>query len=146
MLKGFENITPFGSTIGKIISPLPDLKISIFGGEVILYADQLFINTLLTNEYVRSFEIVDSSFELTGNKFTLTASPFVISDTTPGSPRPITTIPEGQTTKVEIAGTAKITGNFKLVDTLESGDLVKVTPTVDGQTWFVDYIVKKAGD
>ena len=40
----------------------------------------------------------------------------------------------------------KITGNFKLVDTLKKGDFVKVTPTADEQTWFVDCIVKKVGD
>ena len=145
-IKGLENPSPTGSIIGKVIKPMPELTISVMDGQVILYPEQLYINTLLTAEYVRSFEIKDSTFELTGDKFTLTASPFVISDTTTGAARPVATIPEGQTTKVEIAGTAKITGNFKLVDTLEVGDLVKVTPTADEQTWFVDYIVKKVGD
>ena len=144
-IKRFENPTPIGSIVGAVVKPMPELTISIIDGQVILYPEQLYINTLLTAEYVRSFEIKDSTFELSGDKFTLTASPFVISDTTPSSPRPVTSIPEGTTTKVEVSGKATITGNFKLVDTLKKGDFVKVTPTVDEQTWFVDCIVKKVG-
>ena len=144
-IKGFENPNPIGSIIGEVVKPMPELTISVMDGQVILYPEQLYINTLLTSEYVRSFEIKDSTFELSGNKFTLTASPFVISDTTPSSPRPVTTIPEGQTSKIEVGGKATITGNFKLVDTLKKGDFVKVTPTVDEQTWFIDYVVKKVG-
>ena len=145
-IKGFENPNPTGSIIGEIISPMPNLKISIMDGRVILYPEQLYINTLLTDEYIREFEIENADFELTGDKFTLTATPFVINDTTPASPRPVATIPEGQTTKVEIGGKAKIAGKFKLIDTLKAGDLVKLTPTADEQTYFVDYIVKKVGD
>ena len=145
-IKGFENPSPIGAIIGEVISPMPELKISIMDNQVILYPEQLYINTLLTDEYIREFEIENSDFELSGDKFSLTASPFVIQDTTPGSPRPVTSIPEGQTTKVEIGGKAKITGKFKLIDTLKAGDLVKLTPTADEQTFFVDYIVKKVGD
>ena len=144
-IKGFENPNPIGSIVGEVVKPMPELTISIMDGQVILYPEQLYINTLLTSEYVRTFEIKDSTFELSGDKFTLTASPFVISDTTPSSPRPVTTIPEGQTTKVEVGGKATITGKVTLVDTIKKGDLVKVTPTVDGQTWFIDYVVKKVG-
>lgn len=145
-LKKFENITPFGPTIGEVISPLPDLHLSIFGGDAILYPDQIYINKLLTDEYVRSFEIENSDFTLDGDEFMLTATPFVINDTTPGGPRPVASIPEGQTTKIQVGGKATITGKFTLVDTLKKGDLVKVTPTVDGQTWFIDYVVKKVGE
>lgn len=145
-IKGFENPNPIGSLVGKVVKPMPNLTISIMDEEILLYPQQLYINTLLTNEYEREFKIEGSDFELSGNKFTLTANPFVIQDTTPGSPRPVTTIPEGQTTRVEIGGKAKITGKFKLIDTLKIGDLVKVTPTADEQTFFVDYIVKKVGE
>ena len=145
-IKGFENPNPTGSIIGKVINLLPDLKISIMNGEVILYPEQLYINTLITDEYEREFEIENADFELSGDNFSLTATPFVINDTTISSVRPITTIPEGQTTQVEVGGKAKIKGKFKLIDTLKIGDLVKLTPTVDEQTFFVDYIVKKAGE
>ena len=107
-IKGFENPNPTGSIVGEVISPMPNLKISIMDKQVILYPEQLYINTLLTDEYIREFEIEDADFELSGDKFTLSATPFVINDTTPGSPRPIATIPEGQTTKVEVGGKAKI--------------------------------------
>ena len=144
-IKGFENPNPIGAIIGEVVKPMPELTISIMDGQAILYPEQLYINTLLTAEYVRSFEIKDSTFDLSGDKFTLTASPFVISDTTPAGTRPVTQIPEGQTTKVEVSGKAKITGAFKLVDTLKKGDMVKLTPTTDEQTWFVDYVIKKVG-
>ena len=62
-IKGFENPNPIGSIIGEVVKPMPELTISVMDGQVILYPEQLYINTLLTAEYVRSFEIKDSTFE-----------------------------------------------------------------------------------
>lgn len=143
LFKNLENKKSIGAIIGKVIEPCPNLTISILEGQITLYPEQLYINTLLTDTYVRDFEIEQSEFELTGDKFSLTASPAVIMDTTPTSSRPVSSIPEGQTSSVEIGGKADQSGQIKLVDTLKNGDLVKVTPTINEQIWFVDYIVKK---
>lgn len=141
--KGFENPSKFGNVVGKVIKPLPDLEISIQDGQIILYPEQLYLDEKWWNDYTREFEIKDSDFELKGNNFTLTASPAVIMDTTPASPRPVTTIPEGQTSNVEIGGKAQETGKITYTDTLKAGDLVLLIPTFDEQTWFVSGKIRK---
>ncbi len=143
LFKSFENKKNIGSIIGKVISPYPNLTISIFEGQVILYPEQLYINKLLTDTYIRDFEMEKSKFELKGNKFKLDALPGVIMDTTPSGARPIGSIPEGQVSNLEFTGEATQSGKVKLIDTLKYGDLVKLTPTINEQIWFVDYIVRK---
>lgn len=142
-IKGFENKSFIGNVIGKVIKPLPDLQISILDEQVILYPEQLYLDAKWWNDYTREFKIEGSDFELKGDKFSLSANPFVIQDTTPSSPRPVATIPEGQTSNVEIGGKADNIGSITYTDTLKEGDLVLLIPTFDEQTWFVSGKIKK---
>lgn len=142
-LKGFENPNKFGNVVGKVIKPLPELQISINNEEIILYPEQLYLDEKWWNDYTREFEIKESDFDLKGDTFSLTANPCVIQDTTPASPRLVATIPEGQTTDVQIAGKANNTGSIKYTDTLKEGDLVLLIPTFDEQTWFVSGKIRK---
>lgn len=137
LFKERENPYLFSPQVGKVVNPLPDLRISIMSGDIILYSEQLYVNTMLTDEYQREFETEEG--KLTFSKETESSLAGVTGQAT----EPVT----GHKHGVSLSDTtATLKGKIDLKDTLKKDDLVKVTPTADGQTWFVDYMVKKAGE
>lgn len=96
--------------------------------------NEILIADFLKENYQRKYEIKsDSKTSVKGNKFSLSASPSVIIDTIPGGTRPIVTIPEGQTTSVELEGVLETKGDFKFTDTLKKGDILAGILTEDEQ-------------
>lgn len=127
MFKDRENTDIFEATIGTVLSPPPKLRISIWDGETILEPEHLYLNDRLFDDYTRQYM-------LTGE---------------------ITKYSLKNTTNTEVAsnhshsiknlagnGSYEASGTFINTDTLKAGDLVKLTPTENGQKWFVDYKVR----
>lgn len=127
MFKDRENPDIFEATIGTVLSPPPKLRISIWDGETILEPEHLYLNDRLFDDYTRQYM-------LTGE---------------------ITKYSLKNTTNTEVAsnhshsiknlagnGSYEASGTFINTDTLKAGDLVKLTPTENGQKWFVDYKVR----
>ncbi|MGL5426325.1 MAG: DUF2577 family protein [Cetobacterium sp.] len=116
--------------IGIVTVAPPQLTVSIWDGQVILYPNQLYMNDRLYNDYTRQFDITGDITEIT-------------IDTTTSNE---TTGPGPHSHKHE---TIKGTGSYKAVgtiintDTLIVGDYVKVVPSQDGQMWFVDSKFRK---
>lgn len=130
LFKGFENIDPFESVIGIVIENFPELKISIYSGQVILSKENLYMNDRLFDDYTRTYKLEG---EITDYNFQNTTNTEIASNHT----HPIKTL-AGK-------GTYKAEGTFINTDTLKVGDLVKLTPTDKGQMWFIDYKVRYLG-
>jgi len=54
--KSLKNPPKIGPVIGVVITPPPNLQISILDGSIILYADQLYINDSLLDDYEREYQ------------------------------------------------------------------------------------------
>lgn len=52
-----NNRQRIGNVIGKVISTFPNFKISILDGQVVLDKNQLYISSLLEDNYKREFEV-----------------------------------------------------------------------------------------
>lgn len=137
MFREFEPEKSIGSIVGEVIEPYPDLKISILSGQVILHSEHLYINEHLLIGYEREFETTESKISAT----TKTEAGYAL---VTGSATESSTGHSHQIILNEKDYTSK--GKIKMTDTLKKGDLVKLTPTVDDQIWFVDYKVKKVGE
>lgn len=132
MLKQRENIDHFESIVGRVVSAPPQLKISIFEGKVILQPDQLYMNDRLFDDYTREYKLegtIDSIQINATSKNILTG---------PGPH-------QHEHGTIEGKGKYKAKGTIVNTCTLIEGDIVKLTPTQNGQLWFVDYKVRKLG-
>lgn len=130
--KYFKNLNKgkeFQSCIGTVIKAPPELTISILSGRVILYPRMLYMNDRLFDDYTRQYklegEITEYSFDNTTES------------------KPVPNHPAHPIPKLAGKGTYKAQGTFVNTCTLVKGDLVKVTPSENGQMWFVDYKVRK---
>ena len=130
MFKQYENPDPFESVLGVVIEGFPNLRISIYSGQVILGIDKLYMNDRLFDDYTRTYKLEG---QITEYDFQNTTNTEIASNHT----HPIKTL-AGK-------GTYKAEGTFINTDTLKVGDLVKVTPTDNGQMWFIDYKVRFLG-
>ena len=130
MFKQYENPDPFKPVLGVVIEGFPNLRISIYSGQVILGIDKLYMNDRLFDDYTRTYKLEG---QITEYDFQNTTNTKVASNHT----HPIKTL-AGK-------GTYKAEGTFINTDTLKVGDLVKVTPTDNGQMWFIDYKVRFLG-
>lgn len=130
MFKQYENLDPFEPVLGVIIEGFPNLRISIYSGQVILGIDNLYMNDRLFDDYTRTYKLEG---KITEYDFQNTTNTEVASNHT----HSIKTL-AGK-------GTYKAEGTFINTDTLKVGDLVKVTPTDNGQMWFIDYKVRFLG-
>lgn len=136
------------STIGEVISPLPDLKISIWDGQTILDKDDLYMNDRLFPDHLREYSLEGQIGEVTLDATKLEVMgikmppklPFV--PHTP--PMPPYTVQGADGSSLEGSGTYKATGKITNTDTLKEGDKVKLTP-VDNGMWFIDYKVRAVG-
>ncbi|WP_187296375.1 DUF2577 family protein [Tepidibacter mesophilus] len=73
IFKGRENKTQIGNIVGKVVEKLPELKISILNGEVILYREQLYMCNSLMLENIRKYQTsTDKSLWNTENYFKFT--------------------------------------------------------------------------
>jgi hypothetical protein len=127
MFKDRENPDIFEATIGTVLSPPPKLRISIWDGETILESEHLYLNDRLFDDYTRQYmltgEVTEYSFENTTN-----------TEVASNHSHPIKNLAGN--------GSYEASGTFINTDTLKAGDLVKLTPTENGQKWFVDYKVR----
>jgi hypothetical protein len=137
MFKERENKQRIGPLLGTVVSSMPELKISILDGDVILYKDQLYMCDHLWSDYYRTYKvdgnINEQSMEVSASQLTGEGS---------------RDDPMHNTHKVESwegTGSYKATGDFWFTDTLVKGDLVFIVPTIEEQIWFVVDKVRKVG-
>lgn len=128
-LKGLETPKNFQVCIGEVIKALPELTISILDGRFILYPHMLYMNDRLFDDYTRTYKLEGTLDEITINATS--------SNNTCGAGY---SNPHGT---IEGSGEYKANGTIINTDTLKVGDLVKVTPTEDGQKWIVDFKIRK---
>lgn len=127
--KGFTPVKEPQVCIGEVISPPPELKISILGGRVILYPYMLYMNDRLFDDYTRQYKLEGNITEYSFNNTTESES--------------IPQHPAHPIKKLAGSGTYKAKGTIINTCTLVVGDLVKVTPTENGQKWIVDFKIRK---
>lgn len=127
MFKDRENPDIFEATIGTVLSPPPKLRISIWDGETILEPEHLYLNDRLFDDYTRQYML---NGEITKYSLKNTTNTEVASNHS----HPIKSLAGN--------GSYEASGTFINTDTLKAGDLVKLTPTENGQKWFVDYKVR----
>lgn len=128
-LKTLKNPKTFQSCLGEVIKAPPELTIRIRNNNYILYPRMLYMNNRLFNDYTRTYS-------LEGN-----VTEFDFNNSTKSSPVP--NHPAHPIPKLKGDGTYKAEGTIINTCTLKVGDLVKVTPSENGQIWFVDYKVRK---
>lgn len=119
----------FQTTVGKVIKAPPELTISLIDSNYILYPRMLYMNDRLFDDYTRQYRL---DGEITEYDFTNTTSS-----------EPVSTHPAHPIKTLKGKGAYKAQGTIVNTCTLKVGDLVKVTPSEDGQMWFVDYKVRK---
>lgn len=128
-LKGLETPKNFQVCIGEVIKAPPELTISILDGRFILYPHMLYMNDRLFDDYTRTYKL-----EGTLDKITINAT---------SSNKPCGLGATNQHGTIEGSGEYKANGTFINTDTLVTGDLVRVTPTENGQKWIVDFKIRK---
>ena len=89
----------------------------------------LYMNDRLFDDYTRTYKLEGTLDEITINATS--------SNNTCGAGY---SNPHGT---IEGSGEYKANGTIINTDTLKVGDLVKVTPTEDGQKWIVDFKIRK---
>jgi hypothetical protein len=132
LFKERENVIYMGPQVGTVISPPPNIKVSL-GEKIILDKEDLIISAHVLAGYQRAMEITnikntglssgsgDMDFHLTGNppskNYTITGL----------------SIPQSSAMKSE--------GTLKYTDTLKVGDQVILIPSNDNQKY---YLIDKA--
>lgn len=58
MFKERDNKTPIGAIVGKIVNPLPNLRVAIFDGQFLLDKEQLYICSKIDNIEFEGSEII----------------------------------------------------------------------------------------
>lgn len=135
VFKKLKNRNFLGAVVGSVLEPPPNLRI-IINDKIILEKEHIYISSHILNGYKRKLDI-EASIELEGKEFLLEASPCVINDTSAGGPRMITSIPEGQTSKVKLKGDINGGGSIEFTDTLVKGDMVLLIASSDNQNFFL---------
>lgn len=130
LFKERENINQDFPVVGQVISPPPGLRIIISDGKITLEPNQLYINYRLMDDYTRTYKLNGSLDKIDIN--TTTSNQIAANHTHKHS-------------KISGSGTYEATGTFINTDTLKIGDLVKLSPTEQGQKYFVDYKIIKLG-
>ncbi|MBB6217501.1 hypothetical protein HNQ80_003622 [Anaerosolibacter carboniphilus] len=132
LFKERENVIYMGPQTGTVISPLPNIKVSL-GEKIILDKEELIISAHVLAGYQREMEI--TNIKSTGFSsdsgdidFHLTGSPPPKNYTITGL-----SIPQSSTMKSE--------GTLKYTDTLKVGDQVILIPSSDNQKY---YLIDKA--
>lgn len=128
-LKGLETPSNFQVCIGEVIKAPPELTVSILDGRFILYPHMLYMNDRLFDDYTRTYKLEGTLDEITINA-TSSNNPCGLGAT-------------NQHGTIEGSGEYKANGTIINTDTLKIGDLVKVTPTENGQKWIVDFKIRK---
>ncbi len=129
--KKMQNIEKIGSVVGEVVSGLPNLRIKIINTTIMLEPDQLYLNDFWFADSTREYNITDGHLAFSDN---------VSRTTTLNGEHPHTHNLEGISVDVQNMASD---GVISFVDTLVPGDKVKLTPTWDEQTWFIDYKVRK---
>lgn len=132
LAKIFKEFIPekkFQVCIGRVIKAPPELTISIMDGRVILYPYMLYMNDRLFDDYERTYK-------LTGTLDSITINATSSNKTCSGGYT-------NQHGTIEGTGEYVANGIFINTDTLKVGDLVRVTPTEQGQIWIVDFKIRK---
>ena len=135
VFKKLKNRNFLGAVVGSVLEPPPNLRI-IINDKIILEKEHIYISSHILKGYKRTLDI-EASIELEGKEFLLEASPYVINDTSAGGPRMITSIPEGQTSKIKLKGDIKGEGSIEFTDTLIKGDMVLLIASSDNQNFFL---------
>lgn len=145
--KKLENQEIIESTIGEVISPPPNLRVSIWNSSVILEPYQLYMNDRLFDDHTRKFEIdgkvCEIDLTLEKNEVTEISEPPVLPFVPAPAPPPPWSVKGKGAMKGK--GTYKTSGTIVNTDTLKKGDLVKLTPTEVAQIWLVDFKIRKLG-
>lgn len=128
-LKGLETPKNFQVCIGEVIQAPPELTVSILDGRFILYPHMLYMNDRLFDDYTRTYKLEGTLDEITINA-TSSNKPCGSGATNPHG-------------TIEGSGQYKANGTIINTDTLKVGDLVRVTPTENGQKWIVDFKIRK---
>jgi hypothetical protein len=124
-LKERDNKPQIGNVVGLVISSLPDIKISILDGNVVLNKEQLYCCEHVLAGYTRQVKTTDFHTDGATSSHKLTSGGSV-EDYTYTS----INIPES-------------TSTVEYTDSLVVGDMVLLTHTADEQTWFIVDKVKK---
>lgn len=127
--KKTSTVEEWQTCIGVVIKPLPELTIDILNGKHRLYPRMLYMNNRLFPDYTREYDIDGEIKDITINATTQN-------------------LPDAKNLQnphgtIQGSGKYKSVGTIINTDTLEVGDLVKVTPTENGQIWIVDCKVRK---
>lgn len=120
-----ENKPQIGNIVGKVISPSPDIKISILDGNVVLYKEQLYCCEHVLAGYKRKIKITEFNTMAATSTHKLTSG---------GS------LADYTYTSIDIP---EANAEAEHTDSLVEGDLVLVVPTADEQTWFIVDKIKK---
>lgn len=128
-LKGLETPKGFQVCIGEVIQAPPELTVSILDGRFILYPHMLYMNNRLFDDYTRTYKLEGTLDEITINATS--------------SNKPCGLGATNQHGTIEGSGQYKANGTIINTDTLKVGDLVRVTPTENGQKWIVDFKIRK---
>ena len=120
--KNRDNKQQIGNVVGKVISVLPDLKVSILEGQIVLNKEQLYISVLLENIYKREYEISN-----------IVGKTDAVND-------------GGDNASSHFHSIETLKGTITFIDTLKVNDEVLLIPTADEQTWFIVDKVRKLGD
>jgi len=115
MFKERDNVAYMGPQVGKVISPPPDLKVSL-GKEILLTREHLVVAAHVLAGYERALEIPLTD-DVTGE-----TQPELIGD------------PHQHTHQM---GSIGIKGRIKFTNTLKAGDEVILIPTTDCQRYFL---------
>lgn len=118
--------------IGEVIVPPPKLTINILDSEVILYPYMLYMNDRLFDDYTREYSLIGEIGSITINATSFNKP------CGKGNSNPHGTI----------SGSGNFSSKGTIINTctLKVGDLVKVTPTENGQKWIVDCKIRKISD
>ncbi|WP_129599804.1 DUF2577 domain-containing protein [Anaerophilus nitritogenes] len=121
LFKERDNRAYLGPQIGKIISPPPNIQVSL-GDKIILTKEHLIIGAHVLNDYERQFEIKGEE-KTSGESGSITLKSSV----------PTTY----EVVNGNVEGNVSMKGTFKYIDTLKKGDQVMLIPTTDEQTYFL---------
>ncbi|MGB6129436.1 MAG: DUF2577 family protein [Psychrilyobacter sp.] len=135
MFRKLRNEKPIGTVLGEVISPPPELKISILEGQIILYPDQLHMTDHLWDDYFRTYKIESKITEMSRDIENYSFQNTTATEIANLHKHPIKTL-SGKGSD-ESTGDYKAQGDFWFTNTLKKGDLVMLVPTVDEQTWFI---------
>lgn len=147
-LKSRDNPDLIGACIGTVISPLPNLKISILNGAVILNSEQLYITAGLKEKLFKTEVRGYKSGDIAIRPLTYAVNKEVMDDDNFPKSREKIIAETGENKLYEITNLELFDKNnikIKLWFELKKGDEVLILPTVSEQQFFVIDKVEKVG-